>query len=158
MILKYLPGSKTKREVFHMKLKHVEMIKTNIFNNDDADVIKVVSKVQKMKVHEVLEMRIIDFFKVLNSIKEQIEQIAKAEENKLTSDNVNVKWEMVQGSKRMAKYGIYNTLDDLTGRRIWMNETIMNLPYSEVFTILCKRKDEMELQKEMDSIKLTKSE
>lgn len=158
VILTYKPPIPTRQEVFHMKLKHVEMIKTNIYNNDDADVIKVVAKVQKMKVGEVLNMRIVEFFGLLNSIKKQVERIALAEENKLSATHTNIKWETVNGSKRMAKYGIYNTLDDLTGERIWLNETIMNLPYSEVFTTLCKRKDRADLQREMDAIKTTKTD
>lgn len=152
-ILGYAKKIETKKEVFQMKLKHVEMIKENLYSNNDADLIKVIAKVQSTEIKDVLEMPILEFFGILNSVKEQIETIARAEERGLQSNHVNVKWETVQGSKRLAKYGIYNTLKKLAGTKIWEYKKLMNCKYSEVFTLLMLLKDENDIQLDMDQIK-----
>lgn len=151
--LRYIKAKETKRELFHMKLKHVEMIKQTIGSGNDRDLIKVVSKVQKCTEKKVLDMKIIDFFGIVNSIKKQLQVIVKAEENALTPSDVNMKWELVRGSERMEKFGIYNTLDHLTGKKPHLYKVYMNMDYSEIFTILYKWKTEEDLQKEMNQIK-----
>lgn len=80
--------------------------------------------------------------------------IFSAEEARLTPSEVNVKWEMVNGSEKMSKFGIYNTLESLSGHDALKYKKYMNMNYSEVFTILYMRKTAAELQAEMDKIKL----
>jgi len=151
--LRYVKPIKTKREVFQMKMKHVELIKQTIGSGNDRDLIKIVSKVQKCSEDEVLEMQIIQFFGIINSIKEQLMTIVRAEENGLTPSDVNMKWEQVGGSERMEKFGIINTLDKLTGKKPHLHKVYLNMKYSEIFTILLKWKTEAEIQKEMNQIK-----
>jgi len=150
--LSYISPSKTKKDIFHMKLKHVEFIKKN-FNTEGKQLIEVVSRVQRISEDAVLDLSIIDFFGIINSIKEQMERIIKAEESSLTPSKVNVKWEMVNGSEKMAKFGIYNTLENISGGNALEYKKYMNMNYSEVFTILYMRKTAAELAAEMDEIK-----
>jgi hypothetical protein len=153
IILRHINTVETKRQLFNMKLKHVEFVKNNMNSNDDKDMIEIVSKVQKCTNEEALDIPIIEFFGLLNSIRKQLEIIMTAEENALVSSKVNIKWEMVEGSQRMSKFGIYNTLDKLTHKKPHLYKLYMNMIYSEIFTILLKWKTEEEIQEEMNNIK-----
>lgn len=152
----YLKPIQTKKEVFHLKLKHVEFIKENIYSSEDNAILKVITKVQGIKLKEVFEMEILTFFGLFQSVKQQLEAIATAEEYRLAPNSVDVKWETVNGAKRMSVFGIYNTLDNLANGDILKYKKIMNLEYSEVFTVLCLKKEAAELQKEMSAIKTPK--
>lgn len=151
--LSYLKPCKTKRTVFHMKLKHVELIKKKLYSGQDNDLIKIVGKVQGISKEEVIELPIIEFFRLMASIREQMEVIARAEESSLTPSEVNFKWAAVDGDKIMAKFGIYNTLESLSGGDALKYKKYMEMAYSEIFTILFMRKTASELAKEMDEIK-----
>jgi hypothetical protein len=151
--LNYLPAKQTRRKIFHMKLKHVEFIKTNLGSGIDDDLISIFAKVQKIKKNEVYKVEIIEFFGILNSIKEQIKEISTAEETSLMPTYPDLKWEMVQGSKKMAKFGIVNTLDMLSGNDATKHEYYRNMKYSYIFLLLLKRKTESDLQHEMSLIK-----
>lgn len=151
--LQYLKPIETVKEVFHLKLKHVEHIKQNLYSNQDSELIKIVARVQGLKLKEVFEMKIVEFFGIISSIKVQIDTIAKAEDNRLSPTEINFKWEAVEGDEKMSKFGIYNTLENLSGGDILKYKKIMNLPYSEVFTTLLMKKTASELQKQMDKIK-----
>lgn len=151
--MRYLKPRETKREVFRMKLKHVELIKQTIDSGNDKDLITIVAKVEKVKEKAVLDMPIIQFFGIVNSIRKQLELIIRAEENSLSPSRIEPKWELVQGSEKMAKFGIYNTLDHLTGKKPHLYKVYMNMGYDEIFTILLKWKTESDLQHEMNQIK-----
>jgi len=151
--LQYLKPIKTVKEVFHLKLKHVEHIKQSLYSNEDDELIKIVARVQGLKLKEVFEIKIIEFFRIIASVKVQIDTIRKAEENRLSPAEINFKWEAVEGDEKMSKFGIYNTLESLSGGDILKYKKIMNLPYSEVFTALLMKKTASDLQRKMDRIK-----
>ena len=151
--LRYVKPVETKREIFHMKLKHVELIKDTINSGNDNDLVKIVSKVQKCTKEKVVDLPIIKFFGILNSIKEQLKVIIKAEENSLTPNGVDMKYEIVEGAKRMSRFGIYNTLESLSGGDALKYKAYMNTSYSEIFTILLMRKTASDIQREMETIK-----
>lgn len=157
LALQYLKPAKTKKEVFHLKLKHVEHIKKNLYSNEDSELIKIVARVQGLKVKEVFELKIVEFFRIVASVKQQLDTIAKAEDNRLSPSSINLKWEAVNGDEKMSKFGIYNTLESLSGGDILKYKRIMNLPYSEVFTALLMKKTAQDLQREMEAIKTTKN-
>lgn len=152
----YLKPIQTKKEVFHLKLKHVEFIKENIYSSEDNAVLKVIARVQAIELKEVFEMKILTFFGLFQSVKEQLTAIATAEEYRLTPNGVDMNWETVGGAERMSIFGIYNTLEHLADGDILKYKRIMNLQYSEVFTVLCLKKTAAELQKEMNAIKKPK--
>ena len=152
-ILRYIPAKKTKRAIFNMKLKHVEKIKQTINSDEDNDLIVIVSKVQKITEEAVFDLPIIEFFGIVSSIRGQMKVITAAEENGLTSSHTDFKWESVNGSERMAKFGIYNTLESLSGGDALKYKYYMNMNYYEIFTILLMRKTAADLQREMSLIK-----
>jgi hypothetical protein len=171
--LQYMKAIKTDKVVFHLKLKEVEFIKKNLFSNDDAALIKIITIVQGFKKwnvfgfkikkpkalirRSVYQLTIIKFFGLVASVKEQIETIKRAEENSLTPSEINFKWIAVEGDKKMSKFGINNTLEALSGGDILKYKKIMNLEFSSVFTVLLMRKTSSELSKQMDGIKLNNS-
>lgn len=152
-LLSCISPAKTKREVIHMKLKHVELIRNTLSSGTDIDLIKAVAKVEKIKRSMVLDIPIIRFFAIVNAIKKQFEKIVRAEESSLTPKHINQKFEMVDGSKRMAKFGIYNTLESISNGNALEYRKYMNMSYSEVFTILLMRKEASDIQTEMNQIK-----
>jgi len=152
-LLQYVEPIPTTKEVFHLKLKHVDFIKEALTDNNDLMLIKIIALVQGITEIKVFEMPITLFFGLLNSVKEQIKIIAKAEQNTLASDIPNMKWESVNGSERMNKFGIYNVLDNLADGDILKYESILNLSYADVFTKLRMNKVKEDLTNEMNKIK-----
>ncbi|OAB78785.1 hypothetical protein [Cochleicola gelatinilyticus] len=152
-ILQYIAPIETEREVFYLKLKHVELIKRTINSNDDKEVIKMVSKVQKISKKEILELGIIEFFGIVNSIKNQVEKIVEAEEKALQSEHTNAKFELVEGGKRLEKFGFYNVLDSLSDGDVLKWKKIENLSYDIVFTKLYLNRVKSDIQIDMNNIK-----
>jgi hypothetical protein len=152
-VLRYVPSRETEKEVFHMKFKHVENIKENLNSNQDGELIKIISKVQGCEIEDVFEMPIIKFFGLVASVREQLDIILDAEERSLSSDTLNFKWEAVNGSERMSKFGLYNTLDILSEGDGLRHEEWLNEKYSKCFTVLLMKKTQKDLMREMDAIK-----
>jgi len=149
-LLRYSKPKETKNELYKMKLRDVDFIKTTFSNGTDENIIKIVSLVQGISEKAVLNMKITEFFSLVICIGEQIERIIRNEQKVLTSKNPNFKWEAVQGSEKMAKFGIYNTLENLSGGDITKYEYIMDMSYDEVFTILYMKRLKEDLIEEMN--------
>lgn len=172
LLLKYLKPSQTKKKAIRLTLQKVEYLKTNINSFEDNSLIEIVKIFQGLYewtifgynipkpyffgTRKVLNMKIIEFFRIIASAKKQIETIVKAEANSLTSSSIDGKWEAVEGSERMAKFGIYNTLDALSKEDILKHEKIMQLEYADVFTVLYMRNTRKEIYQEMDAIQKPK--
>ena len=167
--LQYVKPLETKNRVFHLTLRKVEFIKKNIDSSDNEaliDVIKMVLGLYEWKIFDfkirkpyffgtrkILKLRIVEFFRILASVREQILQISNAEESSLTPSHTNLKWEAVGGQERMSKFGIYNILEDLSDGNALEYQDYLKMEYSEVFTILYMRKTASDLKTEMDEIK-----
>lgn len=156
IVLQYVKPCKTEQEVFKMKLKQVEEIKQAFAAIDIELFINVICEVQNLTKDEVANLPIIEFYSILNGIKEQLKVIYKAEENGLTPSRVNFEWEAVGGSERMAKFGIFNTLEMLSGEDITKHEQILNMRYNDVFAILLRKKVVEDLKYEMNEIRKNK--
>lgn len=152
--LKYLKPRETKNQIYRMKLKDVEMIKQLLNISNIRDLITIISKVQDIKEKKVLDLKIIEFFRLVNSVGKQIKRILQAEENAFTPNEIDVKVEMVRSSERMAKFGIFNTLDVLTHKQPHLNDVYRNMRYDEIFTTLVMWKEEMDIQNEMNKLKI----
>lgn len=156
--LQFMEALPTKKEVFHLKMKHVEFIKENLYSDEDANLIQIIARVEGVKVSKVLNMEIIKFFRLVTSVKEQLTRIQNAERVSLSPSEDNIKWIAVDGDAKMSKFGIYNTLEKLSKGDILKHKAILNLKYSEVFTVLYMKKTMSELQTEMDRIKTKKND
>ncbi len=153
-LLQFINPVKTEREVFHMKFKHVERIKDALTGEDNEELLKVIAKVQKCSIEDLMQYTIIDFFGVVNSVRKQVEKINDAEDRLNGQGAVNVKWQMVRGSEQMAIFGVYNTLEYLASGDITKYKQIENMEYAEVFTVLRMKQKAEQLRQEMDNIKL----
>lgn len=142
-----------RKPIRYLKLKHVEFVKKKIGSSNDEELIEVVELVQKLKRSEVMDMGIVRFFGIINTIRDQTIKISEAEENGLEPLYPDKKWEAVGASERMGKYGIYNTLRKLTGGRPWKFNKIMNMPYDEVFLLLKMEVDLADIEYEKSKIK-----
>lgn len=176
-ILGFINPIQTNKEVYHLSLRKVEFIKENLNNSTDDSLLeimamvqgyedkKIIKKLPKFIVNlfqlsaksKVLNLRIVDFFGLLNSVKEQISDINNAESSALVSTHTNIKWEQVGGSDRLQKFGIYNSLYSLSDGDILKWEQIMELPYSEIFIKLLMDKENGDLQIEMQNIQTVKN-
>jgi len=136
-----------------MKLKHVDFIKDNLMESDVGIIVKIISMVQKISTKEVYNMEIITLYGLLNSIRNQIDTIVQAELNSLCSNHANFKWESVNGSEKLHKFGIYNTLESVSNGDITKWKSIMNIPYSDIFTKMYMDRVKADLQMEMEQIK-----
>ena len=155
-ILNQLEAIPTKREVYYLKLKEVEHIKSNINSGLDGDIVDIISTVQDVKKEDILNLDIIQVFGLMNSIKEQVLNINKAELTALSNNIPNAKFSQVEGSKRLQKFGIYNTLNQLSDGDILKWDAILDLPYDMVFTKLYLDKINNDIQHEMNQIKSKK--
>lgn len=154
VLLEHIPEVKTKRELFYMKLKHVEFIKTHLYDGEIESMVKIISKVQKIPKEDVYEIKIVELYGLINNLKSQLERILRGEETALRSKVPNMKWEAVGGSEKLQKFGIYNTLDKLSGGDITKYKEIMEISYADIFTKLYLDNTVEELQYEMNQIKL----
>ncbi len=155
-ILNLINPNTTTNQLIHLSLRDVEFIKNHINSIDDKDLLEIISRVQGISNQDVLKMPIVKFFGIYNSIKEQLTRLMEAEENALASNNTDFKWEAVDGSAKMQKFGIYNVLDTISDGDILKWESIMELEYSEVFLKLLMNKTKRDIQTEMNNIKLNK--
>lgn len=150
-ILRYLMPVETKNPLMQLPLIEVDNIKTNL----EADLLKIVATVQGITEKQVLKLKILDFFAIVNSIRNQIETIIRAEQ-KLQSQYPDQKWEMVGGGEKMAKFGIYNTTIALAEQFNTTPQEIEKWQYSHVFTILLHNVTRHDLQHQMNKIKTLK--
>lgn len=155
-LLKFLKPVDTKRRLFDLKLRDVQDTKDSLSEGTFEELIKCVSIVEDIDTDAVLKMRIVDFWGRIMSIKKQIEDINHMERVSLTSEHANYKWEAVNGGERMSRFGIYNTLDTLSGGDILKYEAVYDLPYADVFTKLYMNRLKGDLEIEMSQLKTHK--
>lgn len=155
-VLNYIKPTETTRQLFDLSLRDVQDTKDNLASGTFEELIKCVYTIEAISPKAVLNMKIVDFWGKVMSIKEQVSKINHMEQVSLTSNHTNFKWEAVEGGKRMAKFGIYNTLDTLSGGDILKYEAILNLPYADVFTKLYMNRMKSDLEQEMANLKTQK--
>lgn len=151
-LLSYTKPIDTKKSLWDLKYKHVDRLKTE--GLEDFNVfVDIVSKLQRINKKDVWNLRITEFFGLLNSLKEQLSKLVQAEKS-LAPREPNVKWEAVNGSQRMAKFGSYNTLIPLAAQLNTTIEAVNNMAYSEVFTIKLYNTTMGDIHKEMQGLKI----
>lgn len=153
-VLSHLKPTTTKLEVRHLTFIQVQNLKSWLSSGEMEHILKAVELVQDISREELKEIDVVTFFGILNSLKKQLESIVQAEERGLSGGPTNIKWEAVNGAERMSKYGMYNTIDNLSGGDITKWDQIKNTRYSEVFLKLMMEKDKEILSKEMEGIKI----
>lgn len=150
--LVWITPEPTEHEIFYLTLREVQELKDLMQAGTIDDIIKCVEIAEGKTFEDLRSMRILQFFAKVNSIKEQMKAILNAEQT-LTSKHLNIKWETVGGAEKMAKYGIYNTLDILAGGDFLKWEQVLDKIFADVFVKLSKEATMNDLNKDMELIK-----
>jgi hypothetical protein len=150
-LLKNLEPIPTANRIVDLKLKEVEFIKQNINNQDELPTI--FSYVEGVDEKGLMNMKILTFYGLYNSILKQLEAVLASENTHLVSIHSDYKWEAVEGSKRLSKLGILPMVDNLAGGDILKYEDILELPYMTVFKKLMLDILKSDIQKDMEKIK-----
>ena len=151
--MQYLKPIDTKIKVSNLSLEDVEFIKMNLYSSNDEDLLEIISKVEEISIAEVLNIRVLKFFGLVASVKAQVRNIYKAEQQ-LEPNEINLKWQLVNGGEKMAKFGIYNTLEYLTDGDRSKDEYWLKQKYQKVFAIMLQKKTAKDLSDAMNKIKL----
>lgn len=152
LYLKALEPTDSKKSLLESaKLKHIDALKTSQFQ-DFEYLVKIIARLQSARKKDILNMKILEFYPLLLSLQIQFENILKMEQS-LVPEHVDEKWEMIEGSKFLQPFGIYNTLQNLSGGDILKWKKIYNLPYLEVFMKLKLDTVTSNLQYKMSQIK-----
>ena len=152
-MLRYMRPRDTGRQAFDLSLREVQSLKDNLLQGDFNSLIECVRVLEDIEVDEIMRMNIVSFWGKVLSIKKQIEDININETKTLSSDHANFKWEAVNGSDKMSKFGIYNTLDTLSGGNILLYEQILDLPYADIFIKMYMNRVKSDLDTEMSQLK-----
>lgn len=152
-ILKYINPTKTKNKIFDMTLRNVQSIKDYLLEGTFEELIKCAIITEEKTEKEILSIGIVEFWGIIQGIVKQIEDINHMERVSLTSEHANFKAEAVNYSEKMSKFGIYNTIDRLANGDITKYETILDLPYADVFTKMYMDRVKSDLEKDMSNIK-----
>lgn len=153
-VLLHLEPKQTKKELFYMELGFVDYVKRTFNVANLNEIVDMLTYFMVCDTEDVMEMHIVDFYGYIKSIQKQLDDILHLEANRLVSEHVDMKWEAVNGSERMAPFGIYNTLDRLSGGDITKWDELLKQPYDKVFTKLFMDTVKGDLQKQMSKIKI----
>ncbi|MFI8379621.1 hypothetical protein [Leeuwenhoekiella sp. NPDC079379] len=146
-VLKHLEEGKLKTQLADLTLREVELLKKSI--DDEDEIINVVSIVEKLSEEQVLKLKILEFFPLVKAIRSQLEKLIAREENNLTPKFPDEKFELVEGGKRLQRFGIWNVVNSLAGGDILKFDAILNLKYDKVFTKLLLDKELNDIQHEI---------
>lgn len=148
-ILKLIEPTPTKHQLHEMTLREVESIKVII--NDPEHLPEVFNYFQGDD--KIENIKIVEFYGIINSITNQLENLLRMETRELVSEHTDFKWEAVDGSQRISKLGILPMIDNLALGNILKYEEILNLPYMTVFNNLRMKRILKDIQHDMDKIK-----
>ena len=155
-LLKHLDPVPTKHKLQDLSLRQVETIKQGL---NEPDVLpEVFEYIQEIKKEEFEDIRIVEFYGLLNDITRQIKNLVGMEEQELVSEHSDFKWEAVDGSKRLGVLGILPMIDTLAGGDILKYEQILDLPYLTVFNTLRMRRIQGDIERDMQKVKTNKQE
>lgn len=150
-VLRLLEPIPTQKKLIELTLGDVEFIKQNI--NEDESLPEILELMHGVKEIDLQNMRIITFYSLLNDIVKQLENIISAEQHHLTPKHTNVKWEAVEGSKRLSVLGVMPMVDTLAGGDILKYDEILDMNYETVFNKLVLDTIRGDLEYEMNKIK-----
>lgn len=134
--LQFLQPTDTNKRLMDMPLRFVEYVKKTIPSATFVDMIDMIAHLQGVEEKEIREMKVVDFYGLMKSLVKQTVEIVQNEEKRLTPKHPNPKWELVNGAGKMSPFGIYLTLDKLSGGDILKWDAILDQPYSRVMTKL----------------------
>ncbi|MBP0904843.1 hypothetical protein ACFSKN_04750 [Mariniflexile gromovii] len=150
-LLQHLKPISTNVRLTDLTLRQVETIKKTI--NDENELINIISIVQGITIEEVLELDIITFFPLIKDVQIQLESLVNKEINHLSPKHSDARFEMIDGSKRLEKFGVYNAVNSLANGDILKFNSILDLPYNEVFVKMYLDTTIADIQHEINKMK-----
>lgn len=128
------------------------------FNDGIIDSIcEAVRLVTGLRIHEIYQMPIVDFYSILATIKRDLELLSNMEINALTDEEHDPIMMQVQASERMSRFGILNLINSLAGDDITKWEQIEKMPYMVVFTKLQMDKTRGDINRDVKAIQELKN-
>ena len=103
-ILQYIEPIKNK-SLLNYTHNDVTLIRTHVIKNTFEDLYKVFDIVFGIKENDILNLKVVDFYKRYNFIIFELEKIVKLEQTFLKSKTDNL-WSMA-GGKELEKFGVY---------------------------------------------------
>lgn len=152
VILRNIKNVDTDTKVNQLTLKEVDDLKKGQLNPTNNNLIAMVAMVQSIEEDVAMKLPIVSFIPIYLSIVEQLEHLVNGEQQ-LVPAHTNLKWEMVEGSVKMGKFGLFNTTISLAEQFNTTPQEIEKWKYSYVFTILLHNTVKGNLQYEMSKIK-----
>lgn len=151
-ILRLVEPIPTVNKLQDLKLREVEFIKKNIGNQQAIP--RIFNYMEGINEDKVMDMTITTFYGLMNSIVKQLENLLGMEEQHLTANHSDMKWEAVDGSKRLSVLGILPMVDNLAGGDILKYEQILDLPYLTVFNRLRMDVIKADIQHDISKLKI----
>lgn len=147
------------REIKSLTFGEVTSIRNDFKSGNPEAIFSAIRTLTKLNDKEILEVRIIDFYSMISTIKQQLTEISNMEMNNLVADDseFNFEAEAVNASQRMAKFGELTTIDFLANKDITKWKEIQDLPYMTVFAKLMINKEETAIQKEIANLQKKKN-
>lgn len=112
---------------------------------------EIVNLITGLSMEQAFQIPIIEFYSIINTVNAEANVLATMESNELSGD-IDADWIMADGSQKMSKFGVLNTIDALANGDITKWELIENLPYWTVITKLRMNKEMAGIQKAIASI------
>jgi len=135
--------------IIELSFEQVTNIRNNFNEASIQGIIDSIAIITGLKNNNIERFKISVFYGIINSIKEQLEQITNIEINELTDDEEDIDLLSVNASERMAKFGAINTIDSLANNDVLKWSEIEKLPYLTVFTKLKMDREKARINKEI---------
>ncbi|PZR18854.1 MAG: hypothetical protein DI539_16070 [Flavobacterium psychrophilum] len=139
------------KRVDNLSFGKVNQMRDLMFEATLDSVIQAFSILTGIQSDEVSNIRITDFWGVRNRIEKEILEIIEREKI-LTSEETDPVMIEAKVGKRLAKFGVINTLDNLAGGDITKYKEIEDLPYLLVFAKLLREKELAEIKIDIEAI------
>lgn len=149
-----LLGRKSK-SITKLKYSVVIEIKELITQGNILDVMMLLlGWIKPIEIDELMKAEHTDFVYFSKWLEDELKKLDTLERNLIVECDEDLK---EAGVDRMQKYGAYNIIDGLADGNILNWNSIMSLPYDEVYTKLLKNKDENIIRENLTVIKNRKN-
>lgn len=138
--------------LLELKFGEVAQIRNSFSIGNIEGIIECVMILTKLNRIEILNFTIVTFYGIISSIKKDLERISNMEFNELSSDDDDINLEIVRASERLARYGIINAFENLSGGDITKWKEIEQIPFMQVFTKLSLDNTKSTIQKEVSEL------
>ena len=134
----------------------VTLARTLYNEQQNEGVFQIIKMITGLEEKEVLGLTILEFYGIISNIKQELTEINNLELNELQDDSFDFNLEAVNANKRMARFGVLNTINVLAKEDVLKWSEIENLPYLTIFTKLLMDKEKNNIQRELAELQKKK--